>query len=70
MLGRTELDGSFDFRVLEYPLPSGISERADGSEINVELQSDTWVPSETGGADTRILGVMVDWVEVASADGR
>ena len=70
MVGRTELDGSFDFRVLEYALPSGIGERAGGAEVNVELRSDTWVPSLTGGTDGRTLGVMVDWMEVASADGR
>jgi len=78
-VGQTELDGSFGFRIVEYPLPPGIQERGSGGTsraespsthpIEIELHSETWVPSlDSDGSDSRTLGVMLDWVEIVAAD--
>ena len=71
LIGEATLDGSHNFTILEFPLPEELLDRLGDPPsdrvIEIELRSDSWVPSSvTGSADSRTLGVAVDWVEVAS----
>jgi len=57
------LPSGFTFQTLEFSLPSELLE-TDSQAITVELQSNTWAPLASGyGADSRELGVVVDWIE-------
>ena len=69
LIGQTKLDGGHNFTVLEFPLPeeltAKLSDPSSVRQIEIELRSDSWVPrSVTDSADSRTLGVAVDWVEV------
>jgi len=71
LIGETRLDGSHNFTVLEFPLPDGLlpkpGDPSSTRKIEIEVRSDSWVPSSvTDSADSRTLGVAVDWVEVTS----
>jgi hypothetical protein len=57
------LPSGFNFQTVEVILPSELLD-TDSQEITVELQSNTWAPLASGyGADSRELGVVVDWIE-------
>jgi len=69
LIGETRLDGSHSFTVLEFSLPEELTARlgdpSSAGQIEIELRSDSWMPSSvTGSADSRTLGIAVDWVEV------
>lgn len=51
------------FIVLSADVPAGAA--ADG-RLEIELQSDTWMPRQAGrGDDDRRLGIVVDWIAVS-----
>ena len=63
-IGRTSALGG-GFQLVEMPVPEQSLARMIGGTCVLTLTVPTFVPAEHGmGADTRPLGVVVDWVRV------
>jgi hypothetical protein len=56
-----------DFQIVEVHVPGVMLQ---GSGHTVTLRSDTWVPQQHGSsADSRTLGVVLDWITISTATG-
>ena len=51
-----------ELTVFRFDLPASLAD--NGHQLVVRLESKTWRPSDFGEADTRQLGVQVNWVEL------